>query len=183
MWFMRYVAAAAVMGAPLVHAVDIRLYWDMFAAGCDDTSSYSQCSNIAAGVCCSYTSGVFAVKGIGLDTVGVPDQVSAFIGATGQCKSACDSKGGDHTECVDCSFTILGGGAWFHFNSKRAAMETTHTVMADIIGLYDTSLGSHRHFNISSGVPGDIIAEIDSAARNNTRVEDLNPVVLPYEIP
>lgn len=63
------------MGAPLVHAVDIRLYWDMFAAGCDDTSSYSQCSNIAAGVCCSYTSGVFAVKGIGLDTVGVPDQV------------------------------------------------------------------------------------------------------------
>lgn len=61
-------------------------------------------------------------------------------------------------------------------------METTHTVIADIIGLYNTSLGSHRHFNISSGVPEDIIAEIDSAARNNTRVENLTPVVLPYEI-
>ena len=71
---MRYVTAAVVR-APLVYAVDIRLYWNMFAAGCDDTSSYSQCSNIAAGVCCFYTSGVFAVKGIGLDTVSVPDQV------------------------------------------------------------------------------------------------------------
>ena len=74
MWLMRYVAAAVVR-APLVYAVDIRLYWDMFAAGYDNTSSYSQCSNIAAGVCCSYTSGVFAVKDIGLDTVSVPDQV------------------------------------------------------------------------------------------------------------
>lgn len=61
-------------------------------------------------------------------------------------------------------------------------METAHTVIANIIGLYNTFLDSHRHFNISSGVPGDIIAEIDSAVRNNTRVENLNPVVLPYEI-
>ncbi|RAK97246.1 uncharacterized protein BO80DRAFT_196156 [Aspergillus ibericus CBS 121593] len=108
----------------------------------------------------------------------------AFLGTAGNCASACGSESGVSSPCVDCTLLALGGGAWYRYNAgKRTVIEPiTKTVMADSIGLYDSLLGGHRHFNISAGVPGDIVAELDSAARNNTRVEDLNAAVLPYEI-
>jgi hypothetical protein len=78
---------------------------------------------------------------------------------------------------------VLSGANWYQFGLKRApGAAVSETVQADRIGLWDTALGAHRHFNISAGVPSAVVAELDSALKNSTRAEFLSARVLPYEI-
>lgn len=95
---------------------------------------------------------------------------------------SCNSGGGDNTECVQCNDVTLSGAIWYVFGAKRAPAAVSETVYADTIGLWDTALGAHRHFNITAGVPSVVVAELDSALKNNTRAEFLSAQVLPYEI-
>ena len=96
---------------------------------------------------------------------------------------ACNSGGGDNRECVACSNDVLTGAIWYQFGSKRAPAATvSRTVQADRIGLWDPVLGAHRHFNISAGVPSAVVAELDSALKNGTKVDLLSALVLPYEV-
>lgn len=83
---------------------------------------------------------------------------------------------------MDCN-TVLSGAMWYVFGSKRSVPGTIlQTVQPDRVGLYDTALDAHRLFDISAGVPSDVIAELDSALKNNTRVEHLSDAVLFYEV-
>ena len=82
-----------------------------------------------------------------------------------------------------CDDDVLSGAIWYVFGSKRSVPSTiSQTVQPDRIGLYDTGLDAHRLFDISAGVPSDVITELDSALKNNTRVEHLSDAVLFYEV-
>ncbi|KAK4235851.1 hypothetical protein C8A03DRAFT_36278 [Achaetomium macrosporum] len=173
----------AALALPLVHAVNINLFWSIFEDQCDHSEPYASCTNINADVCCVYSSPFFSAEGTGLYTEDVPDVIAAFTGSIGQCSVSCNSGGGDNTECVQCQGTTLSGAIWYRFGTRKGPVAAvSETVYADRIGLWDTALGAHRHFNISAGVPSAVVAELDAALKNGTRAELLSGQVLPYEI-
>jgi hypothetical protein len=74
---LRAIAFTAALALPLVHAVDLNLFWSMFEDGsCNHRDQYATCTDIAMDKCCVYTSPFWTVEGTGLDTTGIPAVVS-----------------------------------------------------------------------------------------------------------
>jgi hypothetical protein len=78
---------------------------------------------------------------------------------------------------------ISSRGNLVPLEEKRAVPgASSQIVLADRLGLYVTALDAHCLFDISDGVPSEIISELYFALRNNTMVERLSFAVLPSRL-